>query len=323
MKKVILFALVIGAFSFQLKAQNDIIFKIHHKLGESDFSLQQEATNNLDNNFKVKRLEYYISEVSIIHDGGLESIVEDLWILVNAATDTEVYLGQLDITTVEKIKFHIGVDEAHNHLDPSLWPSDHPLAPKSPSMHWGWTSGYRFLAFEGDCGSNFNQVFQLHSLGDQNYKSVELELDVEADDGQITIDVYANYERALEDIEINSGVIVHGDGLQAAQCLRNFRNLVFSPSETVSSAIDFSEIIEFNVFPNPVVNEVSTLKLDLKESGFEYDLTITSLDGRQLDYLYNVTDNQNIDFTNRSAGMYFINLVKEGQTIITKKVFVK
>ncbi|MBK7304311.1 MAG: hypothetical protein IPI90_13940 [Saprospiraceae bacterium] len=29
---------------------------------------------------------------------------------------------------------------------------DSPLAFQDPSMHWGWTSGYRFIALEGMIG---------------------------------------------------------------------------------------------------------------------------------------------------------------------------
>lgn len=323
MKKIILFALAIGAMSFQLNAQNNVILNINHKLGDADFAMNQAAKNNMDHDFKITRLEYYISEITLVHDGANETLVDDLWVLANAGTKTEVDLGEHDISSVEKIIFHIGVDPDHNHLDPSSYQSSHPLAPKSPSMHWGWTAGYRFVALEGHGGSNLNQLVQLHGLGDNNYFTTEIELDVAAENNVVTIDLDADYTKALEDISVNSGVIVHGDNLQARQCLENFRDFVFSPSSITSSIVDFSEINEFNVFPNPVVNGVSTLKLDLKESGYEYDLSINSLDGKQLDYLLNVTDNQTLDFTNRLSGMYFINLVKEGQTIITKKVFVK
>ena len=323
MKNNILFALIIGAISLQLNAQNNVILNINHKLATNDFAFEQAAKNNVDHDFQITRLEYYISEISIIHDGGTETMIEDLWVLANGGRNTEVELGEHDITNVEKVRLHIGVDADHNHLDPSSWATDHPLAPKSPSMHWGWTAGYRFVALEGHGGSNLNQLIQLHGLGDSNYFTTEIDLDITAENNVVSIDLDADYTRALENISVNSGVIVHGENLQAKQSLENFRDYVFSQAGTISSTVDFSEINEFNIFPNPVVNGITTLKLDLKETNFEYDLSITSLDGKQLDYLLNVTDNQTLDFTNRLSGMYFLNLVKEGQTIITKKVFVK
>ena len=323
MKKIILFTLLIGAMSFQLNAQNSVILNISHKLDELDFLMNQAAKNNMDHDFKITRLEYYISQISLVHDGGNETLIEDLWILADASRKTEVNLGEFDINSIEKIILHIGVDPEHNHLDPSLWDSNHPLAPKFPSMHWGWSAGYRFVALEGHGGANLNQLIQLHGLGDANYFSTEVELVATAENNEVIINLDADYTRALENIAVNSGVIVHGDNFQAKQCLENFRDFVFSSSGITSSTIDFSEVSEFNVFPNPVVNGVSTIKLNTEESGNKYNLSITSVDGKLLEYVYNITDNQKLDFSDKSSGMYIINLIKEGQTIITKKVFVK
>lgn len=323
MKKIILFALVLGALSFQINAQNNVVVNINHKLGLADFAMNQAAKNNIDHDFKVTRLEYYISEISLIHDGGNETQFDSLWVLANAGRATEIDLGDHDITSVEKIVFHIGVDEDHNHLDPSSWPNGHPLAPGFPSMHWGWAAGYRFVALEGHGGSNLNQLVQLHGLGDANYFTTEVEIEATAENNVISIDLDADYARALENISVSSGVIVHGENLEAKQCLENFRDFVFSPAGSISSTIDISEISEFNVFPNPVLNGFSTIKLDLEESGNTYDLTINSVDGKQLKTLLNVTDGQTLDFSNQVSGMYFVNLIKEGQTVKTKKIFLK
>jgi len=116
---------------------------------------------------------------------------------------------------------------------------------------------------------------------------------------------------------------VHGDNLEAQQCLENFRDYVFSPSSITSSTIDFSEVNNFGLFPNPVVNGISTIKLDLNETENIYDLSITSVEGKQMQYQRTVSNGQTVDFSKYSVGMYFVNLVKEGQTIITQKVIVK
>lgn len=323
MKKNILFVLLLGVLSFHVNAQTSVTLNINHKLGNADFVMDEAAKNNIDHDFKVTRMEYYISEISLIHDGGIATQIEDLWVLANATIKTEVDLGEHDITSVEKIVLHIGVDPDHNHLDPSSYEESHPLAPKFPSMHWGWAAGYRFVAYEGHGGLNLNQPFQLHGLGDNNYFTTEVELDITAENNALTIDLDADYARGLENISVNSGVIVHGDNLEARQCLDNFSQFVFSPSSVSSATIDFTEVSEFNVFPNPIVNGISTIKLALKEAGNEYDLTVTSIDGKQLLMLQDILDGQSIDFSNQASGMYFVNLIKKGQTIITKKIFVK
>jgi hypothetical protein len=324
MKRIILLSIAVLAFISMTYAQNNVTLKINHKLGEDEFALNQAAKNNMDHDFNVTRLEYYISEISLIHDGGDETLIEDYWALVNASKSSvsELSLGDYDITNVEKLVLHIGVDPEHNHLDPSSWGANHPLSPKSPSMHWGWSAGYRFVAFEGYGGSAFNQLFQLHGLGDSNYFTTEVELDIMAENNLIEINIDADYTKALENIGVNTGVIVHGDYGAAKECLNNFGRLVFSPSSITSSTIDFSEVSEFGIYPNPITDGFSTIKLELQEAGAEYDLSVTSIDGKQLQYLQNVSNNQNLNFSNQSSGMYFVNLIKEGHTIITKKVFV-
>ena len=55
-------------------------------------------------------------------------------------------MGPWDIEGVRGVKLHLGVDPAHNHADPSTYASDHPLSLQNPTMHWGWSAGYRFMA---------------------------------------------------------------------------------------------------------------------------------------------------------------------------------
>lgn len=133
-------------------AQSDVYIQINHKLDTDPFDFSVEHTNNLGDEFNVTRLEYYMSSITITHDGGIETVVPETWILANAGTFTNVYLGSFDITTLESVSFGIGVEGDYNHLDPASYPSEHPLAPKSPSMHWGWSPGYRFVAMEGSGG---------------------------------------------------------------------------------------------------------------------------------------------------------------------------
>ncbi len=324
MKKIILFAFSFVVMFLQMNAQtNNISLNINHKLGNADFTMNQAAKNNIDSDFNVTRLEYYISEISLIHDGGNETKIPELWILANASNKTIVELGEYNINSVEKIKLHIGVDAAHNHKDPASFQGSHPLAPKSPSMHWGWSAGYRFVAMEGNGGSNLNQLFELHGLGDVNYFTTEIDLDATAENNQLAIDLDADYTRALEGIVISSGLIVHGERWEAKQCLENFRDFVFSPSSITSSNIDYSEVNTFRTFPNPVTNGMTTIELGVDNNTFKYDLSITSMDGKQLQYVKSITNGLQVNVSNYASGMYLMNLIKEGQTIISNKIFIK
>lgn len=322
MKRIVLFLIAFVLISFSNFAQNDVQLNIHHKLGEVIFLINDGAKNNMDHTFNTSRLEYYISGISIIHDGGLETPIDGKYILVDASQDTEVALGNFDITEVEAIHFHIGVDEDANHSDPASYPAAHPLAPQFPSMHWGWAAGYRFLAFEGMGGPAYNQLIQLHGLGDDNYFKTEIPLTASAAGGLIEINLDADYTRALEDIAVNAGVIVHGETLEAKQALENFRDYVFSPSGDISSAIDISEITRFEVYPNPTFNTEAEILLTTTKD-HRYDLSVTNILGRQIQSIREVSSQSNIQINLPGAGLYFVNLIKDGQPVLSKKLIAK
>ena len=172
MTKFVLSLTTLLLLSFSVMAQNTVQLNINHKLGTDVFAMNTAAQNNMGNDFNVTRLQYYMAEISIVHDGGTETTITDLYALVDASSATTLDLGSHNINSIEGVNFHIGVDQGKNHADPASYNMGHPLAPKNPSMHWGWTSGYRFIAFEGKGGVNLNQTFELHGLGDVNYFKV-------------------------------------------------------------------------------------------------------------------------------------------------------
>ena len=320
MKKSLLTFTFLFCFTLISFAQSDVTLNIFHKLGTADFAADQESENNINNTFNVSRLEYYISEISILHDGGLETEVQGMHILVDANEATSIELGNFDITDVESIRFHIGVEEASNHLDPASYPNTYPLSPQFPSMHWGWSAGYRFVAMEGNASSSLNVLYQLHGLGDQNYFMTQVDLTATATDGTININLDADYNRALENIEVNPGLIVHGTFGAALTILENFRDYVFSPS-IITSAADLSEINAFEVFPNPAVDGVSNIKLSVKTQG-NYQVEIRNILGQTISTQIISGLESIIPVNLPNDGIYFINLIKDGKFIVTEKLIV-
>ena len=250
-------------------------------MGGQDFAMNSPAKNNMDHDFEFTRLEYYISGITIIHDNGTATPVPDTWILVNAASATEVELGSFPVTQVEAIHFTIGVDPEHNHLDPASFPSSHPLGPKSPSMHWGWTAGYRFLALEGYGGPQYNQLVQLHGLGDQNYIKSRVNLHATAANNEVTINLDADYTRALETISVNGDV----------------------------NAEEY-----FSLYPNPTQDGLAFLTINSTEDE-DYEMTLTDMLGRQISNLKVLKPNTTIDVRVPEAGIYFVRLIQNGQSL--------
>lgn len=251
MKKILTLLLCILA-SNAAWAQKDVTLRIHHRLGANAFAFGYVGTNNVGDDFKVDRLEYYISDIVLVHDGGVETPVSQKWILTNAGISQyhDELLGNFNITTLEKIKFSVGVGPDVNHDDPSAWPSNHPLAPKNPSMHWGWNSGYRFVAMEGWAGSNFSQMWQIHALGDNNFFTTEVTTAGFSIGNDLYVAVDADYARAIENITVSTGPITHGDAGEARTLLLNFSNYVFTPS---ANLVDINDPVApaVNLYPNP------------------------------------------------------------------------
>jgi len=321
MKKLLLLTTSFLMFSMASFAQNSIQLNIHHKMENADFEIKEETSNNLGNELDFTLLFYYLSEISIVHDGGTETLIEDLWVLVNAAEATQIDLGEHDITSVEMVKLHVGVDPEHNHLDPASHPASHPLAPKFPSMHWGWDPGYFFVTLAGNGGTDLNQVFELYGLGDPNYFTTEIPLTVEAENNAVIIHVDADYTRALENIDVSAGLIIHSDDGEAAHCVENFRDYVFSEGDGITATVDFSEVNKFEVFPNPT-NGFATINLEASKD-LNYQVSVTDILGQQVLFFDAVNSNSTIDVQLEKAGFYFVNLIKEGQPVLTKKLISK
>jgi hypothetical protein len=298
-------------------AQKDVVLNINHLLGEKSFELSMAAQNNLDHDFDVTRLEYYIAEISVIHDGGQELMVEDLYVLANASSDTEIELGSHDVDQIEGVSFHIGVDEANNHLDPTLWPEDHPLYPKSPSMHWGWAGGYRFVAMEGFGGASLDQIYQFHGLGDVNYfKTSVLNPSVELD-GKHYIHIDADYSKAIEDIQVKDGVISHGELGAAKKVLQNFRDNVFSPGSAPSSVWDRDDLKELQVYPNPNYGSSFTIEGIQENRG---TLQVLDIHGQLL--IQQEVNLQNGTYTLEleNTGVFFIQFIADNTSVYSTRV---
>lgn len=321
MKKMLL-AILSFLMAWSAHTQTDVSFELRHMLGDREFALNSESSNNMGQDFKVTRLEYYISEIILQHDGGQQTMVPDTWLLVNAAAPLKINLGNFPIQSLEAVHFHVGVDQAHNHLDPASYPAGHALAPKFPSMHWGWAAGYRFICYEGFGGKSYNQEFQLHGLGNQNYFRNSVDLAMEARDGKLDIAIVADYSAGLDDIMVNNGVVVHGDNLEAKTMLENFRDHVFSAADlgTFTRAGISEDVI--TVFPNPAAPGQASVQIKQLP---DLDLQIHVYDqaGRRIwNTQFSGGDHlQNLDLND--PGNYFIQLVSGSRTLATRKLVIQ
>lgn len=314
MKKIYTF-LVLAIVVLSVQAQQNVSLKINHQLGAASFALNQTATNNLADTFTVTRLQYYISEIKLTHDGGTITNVPNTYILVDAATPTNVALGSFSITTLEGISFGIGVEAPINNADPNLQVATHPLAPKSPSMHWGWASGYRFVALEGNTGTNMSQIWQIHALGNRNYRTQSIVTSGILVNGTIVAELNADYTQALTGITVNSNLLNHGEFNEAATLLANFQSGVFT--QFTVGLKEHKNLVAFGISPNPSNGEI---KLNLDPSFNNITYRVIDVTGREVK-VGNLTANDN-RITIEKSGIYFINLFEEENLIGSEKAII-
>lgn len=253
MKRLLLLSLVFGSLSLAAQTK-ELTLNFHHMMAGESLTDSLVGTNNLGNQFKFNRLQYYVDDIEIIYNQG-DTFTYPGVLLIDALAEemTSVDLGSLDFDSITAVRFAVGVGPDVNNLDPSTYPAAHPLAPQFPSMHWGWAAGYRFVCAEGVGSAAFNQIFELHGLGNGNYamQTIATSGTMSGSD-TLVLDIEADYAELVTDIAVAQGVISHGETGDAFQSLKNLNNKVFKSAEG-NAALNAEELAfaDLKVFPNP------------------------------------------------------------------------
>lgn len=306
---------IFALFTTGLSAQSTAItLDIEHLMGQDPLTNTVVGYNNLGNQFKLYRLEYYIDQIVIEHANGSSDSVSSTF-LVNAFAPATMNLGSYNVDSIQGIRFAIGVRQSLNHLDPATYPPQHPLAPKNPSMHWGWSAGYRFLAAEGNSGPNLSQIFEFHGLGNSNYAyiTVDTEGNWNSTMDTLAVKLVADYSMLTKGINLVSGPISHGEQGEAATALYNINNYVFTSSDG-NAAIGLEEQAFFDVYPNPS-NGQFTLSLDRPAEVRIIDMVgRTRISGRFVPGKHPIVL--------EDSGMYLIQIM-QGSSNTTQKLYVR
>ncbi|WP_222164860.1 MbnP family protein [Edaphocola aurantiacus] len=297
-------------------AQKNITLKINHKLGSNSFAFNQTAQNDLNQQFQITRIDYYISKITLIHDGGMTTAVPDRYILAKGSNTVSELLGNFNITNIEGIRFSIGVDSPANNADPSLQPALSPLSFQSPSMHWGWSAGYRFVALEGKTGTGFSTVFELHGLWNANYFEQTVMVAGVNSGNNINIYLDADYTQALKGVNVSTGPLEHGHNGADLTVLQNFRDHVFtagSPTALYDMTLDKG----VTVYPNPSKGQfrINYTQANIKAGSYQ----LMDLNGRVIES-NKLSHQDQITLSGKYSGTYFLVLFQEAQPVWGKKV---
>ncbi len=157
-----------------------IELKFDNIAGNSDFSFNAPYTNANGETFKVDKLLYYISNITLKTEDGREHVVpqEQSYFLVNEADhhSQHISLDGIPEGNYSEVTFTVGVDSLRNTMDPDKRTGVLDVGKMEEKMYWSWNSGYIFVKMEGSSeaapvGPDGNQRFRYHIGGFGGYNS--------------------------------------------------------------------------------------------------------------------------------------------------------
>jgi len=265
--------------------------------------------------FKLTTLYYYISNIHVYHDGGQHLNLSDTVLIVKNDNYTFDF-GNQSITTIEQINFGVGVPLSLNHSDISTYPIDHPLSFHSPSMQWGWTSGYNQIGIVGQGDVNIDWItendFELFSLGDDLYKNVQLPISSTSSNSQVKIDIRTNIEQLLRNINPATVGFVHsGTGANVTM----MENIINYPVFTQG---DFTSILENKMNEGELYSSIQSNEIKVNWTNFmnASSYKLLNIEGKEI-AAGNIDSNKGeVIFTEISNGNYwFVIFSKDGNQL--------
>lgn len=250
--RILLLVLLLFFAVFRAHA-GDVALVIDHRMqGEKLRSGEVYAMGNATWYFAPRFLKYYLAEITVVHDGGKRTPLPYVYVLVDALGQDRYVLGSYDVSQVEALEFHVGVDKRVNHEDPTIYPPEHPLALKNPTMHWGWAAGYRFIAVEGSAGTSPNVVaadVQVHTVGNELYRKITMPVRSTQTPSGVDIQLTAEYSALFNNLDVAYGLIFHGLGEETIIMSDNMASRVFS--SPLTSVDDVGNSHPLSVWPLP------------------------------------------------------------------------
>lgn len=212
---------------------NSAYLKFYHYSGGSSFAFNTNYLDGSGNVYQFTMARMYMSDVSLRDMGGSVMTNYNTYLIISPDSTDAVRLGGVTDGHVHTIDFNVGVDSVTNHSDPSPWPADHPLAPQSPSMHWGWSMGYIFFMLEGVVDTDGNGTpdspFQFHVGTDsflRNSGDIMMHTDIS---GDVTFEVDIDWANFFSGIDLSVDNMTHtSDNLPLATTAADNVPLLFS-----------------------------------------------------------------------------------------------
>jgi cytochrome c peroxidase len=147
--------------------------------GDAPLKLASPLALAQANDLTVSRLDGLLSELALQRADGTWLESRDWFVFLGAEKRRlSASADGLPAQDFKAIRFRVGLNSKLNSSDPQEWPADHPLHPDVCGLHWGWRSGYVFLAVEGHWSPAAGKTggYSYHLAGTNQAMMVELPL---------------------------------------------------------------------------------------------------------------------------------------------------
>ncbi len=151
-------------------------FSFHHMVGTDTFAFNTDYTDDFGNKYQFFRADWYLRVPGFLDQDNAPQILSDSYYLKIDPSVSTVNYGEYAPMTLYNLQWALGVDSVTNHMDPNIHELGSALGNQSPSMHWGWSSGYIFCALDGRVDINGNgtydsgELFSMHIGMDTTYR---------------------------------------------------------------------------------------------------------------------------------------------------------
>ena len=304
MKKYIYCCLFIVLFGNAANAQQHVYVHFIPKVSGNTLVAGATVQDLAGVEMSIDFFNYYISNLHLIYDGGLDMDLSDTVFLIKMDLN-RLDLGVLNVSTISQVNFGVGVPYALNHLDISKYPLEHPLSFQSPSMQWGWTSGYAHMIVDGKGDSNGDGVpdasFQLHNFGDLNYKNVLLPtVATQTNASTLDIYIYCNVDEWIFGNDPGSVGIIHGSTGINTNVMNNVENRTVFQSPS-NAAIETNDILK-GVLTS--FNSENSVKVSWAELTNASSFSLVDSNGKLIETSTMENKHGEVTFSNISNGVY-------------------
>ncbi len=201
--------------------QLNIDYKVMYGDEEVNLRANQEFVTEDGRTISFEYFGMYLSEIALF-EGAKKTVLENDVILL---LDTNKVFTSLYLPTdnIDSIAFNIGINaERNDTLDPTTI-TEGPLAPQSPNMYWGWTTGYIFTSIRGIVDTSAaadgsgNAVFEYHIGLNDLLRTVTLGTAPTRTQNKLNYTIQVDLQKILENIDYKSELSTHTfDNLQVA-----------------------------------------------------------------------------------------------------------